>query len=234
VAYADFVTAMMALFLCLWLTAQDEKIKEAIERAFRQPYAIGKESPSSLLPMAGKETEAAKSRTQGALQSSSALELAMLRKINEDLMKTIESHQEEDLNETVKLELTPEGLRISVFDRARKPTFETNSTELTPFGEWVFSTLAWTLSRYASFGVELEGHTERGRAPIRVDYGAWELSSDRANSARRSLLNHGVEAVQVRKVSGFGDTTPLPHLPPEEDANRRVSVLLKVMGGGNI
>jgi chemotaxis protein MotB len=234
VAYADFVTAMMALFLCLWLTAQDEKIKEAVERAFRQPYAIGKEGPSSLLPKDGKETDKPNKKEQGPFQSASALEVAMLRRLSEDLAKTLEKQQGEDLTESVKLEFTPDGLRISVFDSVRRPIFEPDSIKMTTYGDWVFSTLAWEISRYTSLGIELEGHTERGHRPPGLDYGSWELSADRANAARRKLLNHGVQNSQVHKVGGFADTLPLPGQPPDDPINRRVAVLLKVNSSGQL
>src|SRR4030095_14298037 len=90
------------------------------------------------------------------------------------------------------------------------------------------STLAWQISLYTSFTVELEGHTESGQAPIRADYGDWEISSDRAGAARRKLIEHGVSSGQIRKVAGFGDTVPMPRSQPEEETNRRITVMVKV------
>ena len=225
VAYADFVTAMMALFLVLWLTSQDEKIKEAIERAFRNPFmSVTKESVGII---ASKEKTQAVEARSGNFDSASAVELSMLRRLNQDLMKTLET-SEEEINKSVKLDLSPEGLRISIFDRSRKPIFEPELAKFTQYGTWVLSTLSWEISRYTNFLVELEGHTVRGIPPKSDSYGPWELSSDRANSARRLLIDHGVLTNQVRKVAGFADTVPMDNIPPEDDANRRVTVLLKV------
>jgi chemotaxis protein MotB len=227
VAYADFVTAMMALFLVLWLTAQDEKIKEAIERAFRHPFgSITKESVG-IIP---SEKEQAVQASKGNFDSASAVELNMLRRLNEDLLKSLQQ-DDNDPNRTVELELTPEGLRISVFDRSRQPIFEPQSAEFTRYGEWVLSTLSWPISRYTNFAVELEGHTEKGRPPVRENYGNWELSADRANAARRMLLQHGVLDDQVRKVAGFADTVPLANRQPDDEVNRRITVMLKVRNG---
>jgi chemotaxis protein MotB len=106
--------------------------------------------------------------------------------------------------------------------------FEPQSTRLTAYGEWVFSTLAWEISRYTSFAIELEGHTESGHAPVRDDYGNWEISSDRANAVRRKLLEHGVLSTQIKKVAGYGDTIPMPNQEPGDEINRRVTVLLNV------
>src|SRR3954454_20137438 len=144
VAYADFVTAMMALFLVLWLTSQDEKIKEAVERSFKNPFASLTKESTGLIP--SKDTKSAVS-SKGNFDSASAVELNMLRKISEDILKAFQQgpDQEED---PIKLEMTPEGLRITVFDRAHKPVFDSQSPDLTKYGKWLFSTLAWQVSRY--------------------------------------------------------------------------------------
>ncbi len=224
VAYADFVTAMMALFLVLWLTAQDEKIKEAIERAFRHPFASVTKESVGIIP--NKNDSLARNQ-QGNFDSASAVELAMLRRLNEDLSRSLREGDDPQ-KPSVQLELTPEGLRISVFDRSQHPIFEGQTAKFTTYGDWVFSTLAWEVSRYRTFAIELEGHTERGRPPISPTYCDWDLSSDRANAARRKLILHGVSSPQVRKVAGFADTLPMAGRAPEDEANNRVTVMLKL------
>jgi len=225
VAYADFVTAMMALFLVLWLTSQDEKIKEAVERSFRNPFASITKESTGLIP--NKDSQSAVS-SKGNFDSASAVELNMLRKISQDLLKAFQQNQETD-EETIKMELSPESLRVNVFDRGNKPVFEKDSAEFTKYGRWLFSTLAWQVSRYPQhFQMELEGHTEAGHAARNENYTSWELSADRANSARRLLQDHGVRAAQVRKVAGFSDTKPLPSMDVSDERNRRVTVMLRV------
>jgi chemotaxis protein MotB len=225
VAYADFVTAMMALFLVLWLTAQDEKIKEAVERAFTNPFSSITKQSIGIIP--NERTPAVK-ETKGNFDSASAVELALLRRLNEDLLKALEQDEENENENTVKLEITPEGMRISVFDRSRRPIFKPQTAEFTPYGDWVFSTLAWQISLYKNFTVELEGHTEEGHHAVRPDYGDWEISSDRATATRRKLITHGVSNGQIRKVAGYGDTIPMTGAEPDDEINRRVTVMLKV------
>jgi chemotaxis protein MotB len=225
VAYADFVTAMMALFMVLWLSSQDQKIKEAIARSFSNPFSTLTKQSTGIIP--NKEIQAVKS-SQGNFDSASAVELNMLRRLNEDLLASLQKHPDLEHDETVRLEMNNEGLRISIFDLNRKPVFDRDSPRFTEYGRWVFSTLAWQVARYPSFRVELEGHTERGFKAVREDYGAWELTTERANTARRSLLEHGVKAAQIRKVSGFADTQPMPRYEPEYEINRRVSLMLRV------
>jgi chemotaxis protein MotB len=225
VAYADFVTAMMALFLVLWLTAQDQKIKEAVERAFRNPFVSLTKEQAGLIPTKNKNTGQGSSGKYDTA-TVAPTELAVLRKLQQDLSKSLAEAEEAD--ESVRFNLTPEGLRITIFDRARKPVFEEGSPKLTEYGDWILSTLAWEISRYRDFSVELEGHTERGLTQVSAQYGIWELSTDRANSGRRKLLQHGVRQEQVKKVAGFADTMPLPDTQPDDPVNRRLSLMLRV------
>jgi chemotaxis protein MotB len=229
VAYADFVTAMMALFLVLWLTAQDTRIKEAIQRAFRNPFSSMTKESVGIIP--NKDIQALQ-QEKGTFDSISVLQLELLRRLTEDLAKLLA--QDPDSQNSVKLDLTSDGLRIEVFDRSQKPLFEPDTARFTPYGSWVFSTLAWEVGRYPTFTVELEGHTEAGRKSIQEDYGDWELSADRANAARRKLLQHGVAPAQIFKVSGVGNTQPMENTRPEEEINRRVSVQLKVQENSRV
>jgi chemotaxis protein MotB len=225
VAYADFVTAMMALFLVLWLTSQDQRIKEAVERSFKNPFTSVTKESTGVIP--NKNSQAVKSN-DGNFDSASAVELNMLRRLATDLVKTL-ANNPEDNEDPGKLEMLPDGMRISIFDRAKRPIFQANSAKFTEYGTWVFSTLAWQISRYTNtFRVELEGHTEKlpQGEPKGVD--VWELTVDRANSARRKLLEHGVAESQIRKVAGYGDTMPMTGYPPADQINRRVAVLLKI------
>jgi chemotaxis protein MotB len=224
VAYADFVTAMMALFLVLWLTAQDERIKEAVERSFRNPFSSVTKESTGIIP--NKDTQAVKSR-EANFDSASAVELNMIRRIAEEALKTLQDSNPND--DAMKIEPIPDGVRISIFDKAQEPIFKTDSAEFTDFGRWVVSTLAWQVARYTnSFRVELEGHTEANQNPKREEFGPWEISADRANATRRKMIEHGVGPSQIRKVAGYADTQPLEGKLNGDPLNRRVAVLLKI------
>jgi chemotaxis protein MotB len=233
VAYADFVTAMMALFLVLWLVSQDQKIKEAVERSFRNPFNSLTKQSTGIIP-AEKETMTVMARS-GNFDSASAVELNMLRKIAQDLTAMLQSNPEAAEQNSLDVEITPDGMRISVFDRNSKPIFEQGSAEFTQYGNWIFTTLAWQISRFTNnFNVELEGHTEKSTSSPGSANIAWELSVDRANASRRKLLEHDVLPTQIRKVAGFADTQPMPNLEPTSESNRRVAVLLKVKSGNQL
>jgi chemotaxis protein MotB len=230
VAYADFVTAMMALFLVLWLTSQDEKIKQAVERSFKNPFASVTKESTGIIP--NKDTQAVRSST-GNFDSASAVELNFLRKIAEDIIRSLQPVPEALDEQSSKLEVTSEGIRLSIFDRARRPIFEKDTATFTEYGSWVFSTLAWQVSNYTNiFKIELEGHTEAGRPAKSADYGPWELSADRANAARRVMIDHGLSAPQVHKVAGFADTDPMHETEPTDERNRRVTLLMKLKNEG--
>jgi chemotaxis protein MotB len=149
-----------------------------------------------------------------------------MRRISDDLSKILQ--QQDDDQKSIQIEVTPDGLRINVYDRSQKPIFEPDTDVFTSYGTWVFSTLAWEIARYKSFKIELQGHTGVNAETGREANSKWELSTERANAARRKLEQNGVAKEQICKVSGFADTAPMPDLPATAEANRRVTVLLKM------
>ena len=213
---------MMALFLCLWLTSQDQKIKEAVERAFRNPFSSVTKESVGIIPSADAN---ATYQQQGHFQSVSAVEMETMRHLSDDLSKLLK--QDENAS-SVKIDLTPEGLDINIFDRSHKPIFNPGTATFTDYGTWVFSTLAWEISRYRTFRLELEGHTEAKTENGSDAHDSWDLSTDRANAARRVLVENGVHDEQMSKISGFADTVPMAGYAPADEINRRVTVLLRL------
>ncbi len=223
VAYADFVTAMMALFLCLWLTSQDQKIKDAVERAFKNPFSSVTKESVGIIP---NKDASSTYKQQGRFSSISAVEMETMRHLSEDLAKLLKQKDEDQ--SSVKIDLTPDGLRINIFDRSQKPIFNPDTDVFTDYGSWVFSTLAWEIARFTTFHIELEGHTEANTQTGREVHSKWELSTERANAARRKLVQSGVAGGQICKVSGYADTIPMPGFTPTAEVNRRVTVMLKL------
>lgn len=223
VAYADFVTAMMALFLCLWLTSQDQKIKDAVERAFRNPFSSVTKESVGIIP---NKDASSTYKQQGKFSSISAMEIEAMHHLSEDLAKLF---KDQEASQTpVKIDVTTEGLSINVFDRSQKPIFNPGTDVFTEYGGWVFNTLAWEIARYQHFKIELEGHTETETNTAVEAIKKWELSTERANAARRKVVAGGVGTAQICKVSGFADTVPMPDTAPADESNRRVTVLVKI------
>ncbi len=232
VAYADFVTAMMALFMVLWICAQDKEILIATSRYFQSPFKSPLDSKSGLLKFDSNKpaNSSGSSDKSGSTSNTSSnapnIDLQYLNSVAKDLFRML-NLDESMADKPVDVQVTSDGLRITLFDRASKALFEGNTTKFTPWGESVLQSLAWLIDRH-SFSVVIEGHTKRGLDLGQADYTAWELSADRANAARRALTHYAVAERLIERVTGYADTHPLPLAPPESEANQRVTLSLRV------
>jgi len=233
VAYADFVTAMMALFMVLWISAQDKKILIATSKYFQNPFSSPMEDHSGIMPF-NKENQQQQS-SEGKKNDDSAgkekpsdkdkqIQLSFLNSVAADFYRLL--HLDENLDQKpIDVQVTSDGLRLTLFDRAKHPLFEGDSTELTEWGKFVLQSIAWTIDRH-QFRVTIDGHTKSGLELNKEGYTAWELSSDRANAARRLLVYYAVDASLIERVTGYADTKPLPQEPPTSDANQRITLSL--------
>lgn len=228
VAYADFITALMAFFLVMWMLAQNQQVSGAVESYFKNPWKAALSDSTGIIPV--KNADVVTSQ-KAHFENPSVVQLDTVRRINEDLVKTFVQNKEFREHRSLHIEMTPDGLLINFLDDPSQPIFETNSPAFTEYGEWVFRTVAWEIARYSDTAIELEGHTEQGFKPIRADYTSWEISSDRANSARRKLLDSGVLETQIKKVAGYAGTKPLTGSNPKESRNRRVTIMLRAKIG---
>jgi chemotaxis protein MotB len=224
VAYADFVTAMMALFMVLWIMNQDQEVRGIVEEYFKNPWKSALSDSTGIIPI--KNADVVTSRKSN-FENPSAVPLFTVRRVNEDLIKTFIQSTEYREHRSLHIDLTPEGLLINFLDRPDRPVFEKDSADFTDYGKFVFNTVAWEISRYPKQEIELEGHTEKDFKSSRPNYGSWDISTDRANSARRRLLENGVLESQVRKVAGYGGTKPLRNYKPQDSVNRRVTILIR-------
>lgn len=233
VAYADFVTAMMALFMVLWISAQDDEVLLATARFFQSPFSNISSSSSGVLNLDTRSSleSPRSSGEEGDGQASSAsharsIDLQFLNSVAADFYRML--NLDENLGERpIDIQVTSDGLRITLYDRTRRPLFQEDDIEFTDWGSFVMQSLAWMVERH-SFRVVIEGHTAAGRTIARPTYSAWELTADRANAARRALVHYAVDADLIERVSGYGDTRPLPYLPPEAEANQRVTISLRL------
>ena len=214
VAYADFVTAMMALFLVLWLVSQaDTKLKEAIANYFRSP-GVFTSTKGGVLPRSPKVSK----DPQAQDDQESLVNAANL------LNKKFERNPQFDkLKDQVKIEVTDEGLRIQIIDKAEQVSFSSGSAVLTESAASILDEVAKTICDMPN-PIFLGGHTDRHVFPAGSVYTNWELSADRANAARRFLIARCVKPEQVRRVIGYADTELLVPNDPFAPANRRISI----------
>jgi chemotaxis protein MotB len=210
VAYADFVTAMMALFMVLWISAQDKEILIATSQYFQNPFRSPMDATSGVLPFNNNKTS-----NSGSEQGSGSgqdrdkqIQMTFLNSVAADFYRLL--HLDENLEgKPIDIQVTTDGLRVTLFDRAKRPIFVHGTTELTEWGTFVMQSMAWTIERH-SFNVTIDGHAGADVAGAAKNYSNWELSADRANAARRSLVHYAVEPSQIERVTGYANTRPIP------------------------
>jgi chemotaxis protein MotB len=215
VAYADFVTAMMALFIVLWLTSQSDPVKKAVAGYFNDPKGLSTLLGTTL-------TGTGKGATPAPEQNQKQLEA-----LKEKLEQEIQSIKElEKLKKQIEITITPEGLRIELLEGKDGTFYQSGSAKLSPNGQELLALLAKELKTLPN-QLQIEGHTDATPYSNDADYGNWELSADRANSARRLLQQDGVRTDQVTQVRGYADQLLRVKSNPYDPSNRRISILVK-------
>jgi chemotaxis protein MotB len=213
VAYADFVTAMMALFIVLWLLSASEKVQKAVGGYFQDPTGKGRQTGST-------------SAGVGETLTLNQNELQRLKEKLEQAMRQIPAFQ--NLANQIRMTITAEGLRIDLLETQRGVFFETGNPRPTEAGSELLRLLATELLKLPN-KVAIEGHTDS--TPFgRLDYSNWELSADRANSARRILTAAGVSDERISQVRGFADQRLLLKNEPTNPSNRRISIIVRNLG----
>lgn len=227
VAYADFVTAMMALFMVLWISAQDQKILIATSDYFQNPFQAPMVAASGVLP-SNSQSSRSQGPSQGEKQRAkhNQVEIMFLNSVAADFQRTLRLDQD-ITDKLIEIQVTADGLKLTLFDRARKPLFVDNTAEFTEWGLFVMQNLSWGVERH-KFRVTIDGHT---RSNLKLDgpqYTAWELSADRANAARRTLVHYAVDPTRIDRVTGYADTRPVEGEAPDAEANQRITLSLSL------
>ncbi|MEZ5355213.1 MAG: flagellar motor protein MotB [Bryobacteraceae bacterium] len=213
VAYADFVTAMMAFFMVMWLMNSTPQIKEAVGSYFRDPSGSGKKSGSSM---------------SGAGQG---LELKKedLSKLKDEISQAMKQMPEFDkLKDQVSMTVTGEGLRIELLETEKGLFFASGDLQPSDQGEEMLNLLAQQLGELPNH-ILIEGHTDARPFNSADGYTNWELSVDRANAARKLMEANGLRQGQVTQVRGFADRRLRVEEDPNAANNRRISVIVRYL-----
>ena len=246
IAYADFVTAMMAFFLLMWLLGSTSKYdKEGISEYFNTPLSAlfsGSEtadSPRSNIvrggghdisdtrPGDGSMTQINPPAAQAATPQLAADDMQRLQQLKQKLTSLIEHVPALNAyKDQIRISITAEGLRIEIVDSQKRPMFALGSTKLQPYAVTILTQIGSTLNDVQNH-ISIAGHTDN------VPYGGgedgytnWELSSERANAARRALVAGGMRIEKVLQVRGLADVQPLQGNDPNAPTNRRISILV--------
>jgi chemotaxis protein MotB len=209
VAYADFVTAMMAFFMVMWLMNAGTKVKEAVAGYFNDPIGYKGKIGSG---MGGTGDGIAVSKN----------DIPNLKEKLEQALKEMPNFKE--LKDNVKFTVTGEGLRIELLETENGMFFTSGSAAPSPQGIELLQKMAAELTRMEN-RVLIEGHTD-AKPFTGQGYGNWELSVDRANSARRVMQNAGLPPDRVIQVRGFADQRLFKKDDPSHASNRRVSIIV--------
>lgn len=226
VAYADFVTAMMAFFMVMWILGMDDKTKQAIEGYFANPvgYKKGYGAGSSPLSTGSSTSNTPHTPLRLMVRSSEQKTFEHLRE--SILQKLAENDSLRKLNAVVDVQVTQEGLRIELVESGRGDVyFGLGSSRMNTAAVLTLQLVGQELAPLPQ-SLVLEGHTDAARFGKDASYTNWELSADRANAARRVLEVAGIQDKRIREVRGYADTKPRVLNDPMAAANRRISILI--------
>jgi chemotaxis protein MotB len=254
VAYADFVTAMMAFFMVMWLVASVTKEQRAamfeyfknpsMERGESVTAAPGQAGPggasTSVIDLGGglDAPKTSKQEDQGLGQRTETTsetdqdkiakeqEKIQLESLMEELREAIDKSQAlEPFKDQLLLDITPEGLRIQIVDKQNRPMFDLGKSNLKDYTTAILKEVAMYLNTVPN-RVSLSGHTDDKAFAGARGYTNWELSADRANAARRALLDGGLATPKIARVVGLASSVLFDKANPYNPINRRISIIV--------
>ena len=213
VAYADFVTAMMALFIVLWLLNSSAKIRKAVGGYFKDPTGTSKMVGTDMVG-SGENFIVSKDN---------------MKELKDQLQRAIrEVPKFDELQNHIDMTVTNEGLRIELTESATGTFFDSGSNKMSEDGSGLVKLLAQELGKLPNH-IAIEGHTDSKPYPPGAVYTNWELSADRANAARRLMQNNGIRVDQITQVRGFADQRLRKTDAPLDPSNRRISLIVQYM-----
>ena len=224
VAYADFITALMAFFLVMWIVGQDQTVRTAVASYFRDPAMFEYQKMTGIMPgNSGLHPDGANLSRASAVN----LDNAALQRTAAQILQSLGKMPEfESIKDRVEITMTAEGLRIELQESPQACFFDSGSARMAESAERVFTAIALELGKLPN-DVLIEGHTDSRQYQDQDGYTNWELSADRANAVRRVMERHGLRQEQVREVRGYADTQLRKRDNPFDAGNRRVSILVK-------
>lgn len=248
IAYADFVTAMMAFFLLMWLLGSTSKGDlNGIAEYFKSPMQVamqggnGSGDSSSVISGGGQDLtrkagQVKRGETEAERKSYTIKQAEALREQEErSKLQTLKNKIEDQINtdqslnqykNQIKLDITSEGLRIQIVDDKNRPMFNLASSQLQPYTRKILSEITKSLNDVSN-NISIAGHTDaHAYAGGEKGYSNWDLSADRANAARRAMVEAGLLDNKVLRVVGLGSTAMFNENDPLDPMNRRISIVV--------
>jgi chemotaxis protein MotB len=229
VAYADMVTALMALFIVLWILSQSDQIKQSVAGYFRDPVGFREGGVPTIMEggsNAGTDVLVEDPKSRAAIRAEDDPEATAWRSRAGRIREALEQVPAfAKYRGQLELAITGEGLRISLVESQSTPLFQVGSLEMNPEAEQLLQTIGVEI-RDLSHRLVIEGHTDSRPFPPGSRMTNWELSTGRAQTARRVLERQGVDPSRTFAVRGYADRKLYNPLDPEDSRNRRVSITL--------
>ena len=221
VAFADFMTAMFALFLVLWLVNQSSDVKSAIAGYFQDPLGRADEFGSSIVKGEGAQTQMARPLAPAQIVD---IRIDRLLRLAENVKEKLGKVPLLDsLKNHVEITMTEQGLRIELLEDSTAQFFQTGSANLSKRGRDLLALIGKELEADSN-QVQIEGHTDARPYAAKNGYTNWELSADRANAARRILSESGIPMSRVAEIRGMADRSLKYQNRPFDPRNRRISI----------
>lgn len=226
VAYADFVTAMMAMFIVLWVLSQSTKVQKLVANYFKNPIGFSNKSKDLLN---GDSKDIIKV-DNNSIQDERAREMAMLKEMGDKLLGEISANPAfKNISGQIKIDFVKEGLKIEIIDSAKNLFFEIGTAKLTQEAFMLLQKIGDELSTLPN-KIIIEGHTDsRQYTDGPGGYNNFDLSADRANSARRALVSDKLNEGQIDQVRGYADRRLRDKADPFSFVNRRISIIVKYL-----
>ncbi len=228
VAFADFVTAMMALFMLLWILNQDEKVKGEVQQYFNTRFKSVTKMSVGIIPIENADLIEAR---RAVFDNASAIDLQFMRRINDDIIRVFADNPNFIDMKTMRVQMTSEGLLIEFYNDPNRRLFQGPTALLTKYGQTVFDTLSYVLARHKSTRVEVEGHTA---SDVELDgerVDTWALSTKRALVARNAMDRKAMKSEQFIKVAGFSSSKPLKEYLHDLNHSHHDRVTIMVRAG---
>jgi chemotaxis protein MotB len=228
VAYSDFVTTMMALFIVLWIVGQNQSTREAVAQYFKDPGAF-RHGSSATLMLGGSGVLPGQPPGHGgkAGEGEGGQDERALSAAAEDFKGKMEQlGLLETLRDQVKVEMTAEGLRVELTERDGAPFFRVGSAIVLPVMRPVLENLARAVNPLPN-RITIEGHTDSRQYGSPDHYSNWELSGDRTNSARKIMEGAGLVPGRIDKLVGHADQVLLVPSDPLDARNRRIAIIIR-------
>ncbi len=223
VAYADFVTAMMAFFLLLWLITMVAPEKRARLSTYFKHFSIFQQSGTSFMEKSSEMFSQAGESAQKIPQELMGQSSMKPEEFKEAIKQAIEAKLG-DIKDQIMVDVFEGGVRIQLVDKEGKPMFDLGSSQPTPLAIRIMQVLGDQIKLLPN-PVSVEGHTD-SLAYKSSTYGNWELSTERALSAKKQLESYGLNPNRLTRIAGYADTVPFIKEDTEDPRNRRISIIL--------